>query len=186
MATQPRCTPGSSARLVAALGMLAASMPAQAQDTLIHVYGVVKDYASGDTLKEYYVTAADVDDSTHVVRGRYDRTGRYELMLGRECVYAVQFTAPGFHAKAALIDMNVPHDSVWVGGFAMNIEATLLPVVPDIDMAAIPLVFGRARYNLAADAFTWDRDFTEKMKAQQAAALKAYDERLLKEMTGEP
>ncbi|MFZ1688690.1 MAG: hypothetical protein WAU70_14775 [Flavobacteriales bacterium] len=178
--------PGICARLVVVLGLIAGSLPACGQDSLMYVYGVVKDYASGDTLKAYSVTAVDVDDSLHVVRGGRDGRGRYDLVLSRECIYAVEFSSEGFHTKAVVIDMNVPHDSIWVGGFGMNIEATLLPIVPEVDASALSPVFGRARYNSATGGFTWDRDFTEKMKAQQAAVLKAYDERLQKESTGKP
>lgn len=154
------------------------SAPSAAQDTLLYVFGIAKDYFTGDTLKNYTVAALDTQDSLHVVPGRCDHRGRFDLVLNRQCTYVVEFTAPGFITKALEIDLHVPDSTIWSAGYGMSIAATLLNALPDLDVSAIPRVFGRAHYDPATDEFSWDMAYTEQARVQQAAVLRAYDERV--------
>lgn len=150
------------------------ALPAQGQ--LMEVFGVVRDYVSGDTLLQPRVLAYAPGD-----RARYtvqlDSNGHYLVGLDDRTMCMVEFQHAGFHPKAVEIDMRIP-DSVDVsGGYGMRTDVTLMPVIDGLDMSGVPKVFGKSRYDPATDIFAWDLEYTEQARILQAAAFREFDER---------
>ncbi|MEO8068027.1 MAG: hypothetical protein ABI599_10085 [Flavobacteriales bacterium] len=146
-------------------------------DTVMYVYGVAKDYMTGDTLRAYVVTTWDVNDRVHAIARPSTPDGRYDLLLNKAAYYAIEYAAAGYVPKVVEIDMRIQDSLLWEGGYGMNVNTSLVPKLEGLDAAALPTVVGKAHYDAATDNFVWDLDYTERASARQAEVLKAYAER---------
>ncbi|MFZ1687620.1 MAG: hypothetical protein WAU70_09375 [Flavobacteriales bacterium] len=152
-------------------------LPTIYRDTLMYVFGAAKDYTTGDTLRDYMVVAWDVNDKAHGIDGKTTRDGRYDLILNKPGYYAIEYAAKGYAPKVVEIDMRIADSLLWDGGYGMNVNTTLVPLLEGLDAASLPTVVGRAHYDSTAENFAWDLDYTEMARARQDAVLKAYEKR---------
>ncbi len=139
-------------------------------DTLVVVFGVVKNIGTGDTLTQYTVVATDAADPAHMVQGTVSN-GRYELNLMEVRTYRITYSAAGHIPKVVEVQMAGPSEEDWNGGYGMHVDVLLLDQSGDVDGALFNEPFGISRFNSASGNFEWDQEHTRKMRARQAALL---------------
>lgn len=155
---------------------MAASNPASAQDTLIVVFGTVKDLTSNEPLTDFHVEAMDLKWGRRVLAIVYP-AGRYELDLMQEGDFIIEYSAPGHVPKRVRVDMRGPTVEEWLGGYGMNVDVRLFREVDGLDLTLGSEPFGICRYDSVADIFSWDLAYIESMRERMKGALAEYEKR---------
>ncbi len=148
-----------------------------AQDTLVVVFGTVKDLTNGMPLTEFTVTATEQKTVTQVP-SRVQDNGRYEIDIVQEGDYMVEFNAPGHVPKRVQLELRGPSPEQWKGGYGMNVDITLFREVEGLDLTLASKPFGICRYDKVNDIFTWDLAYTEAQRDRIAELLKEYEQRV--------
>ena len=162
--------------LVFGLTFFGASL--QAQDTLMYVYGTVRDYLTREPLANVLLTTFDVEDPSTPIITSTNRRGEYEVNLMEERVYTILFAAAGYYLKSVEIALPGPSPEDWQKGYAMNLEMMLLPIEEGLDLWGDGQPVGKARYVAKSDIFEWDLAYTKVYSARFADAMKEYKARL--------
>ncbi len=162
--------------LVFGLTFFGASL--QAQDTLMYVYGTVRDYLTREPLSNVLLTTFDVNDRSSPIISSSNRRGEYEINLMEERVYTIVFAAAGYYLKSVEIALPGPSPEDWQKGYAMNLEMMLLPIEEGLDLWGDGQPVGKARYVAKSDIFEWDLAYTKVYSARFSDAMKDYKARL--------
>jgi len=149
-----------------------------AQDTLIVVYGTVRDHVTREPVPQALVVAFDERDAGHRITKLTNALGRYQVDITEERVYRLAYTAQGYYPKSVVIAATGPSPEEWEGGYGMNIDIVLLPEVEGLDMSFGGEPFGMARFDRESGNFQWDLAYTEGMKERVAGQMKEYRSRL--------
>ncbi len=165
-------------RFLLVFGLTCFGASLQAQDTLMYVYGTVRHYVTGEPLAGVLVTTFDKNDVSDVQVSSTNRLGRYEIRLMNEQVYSIVFASAEYYLKSVEIALPGPTAEEWAGGFGMNIEISLLPIVEGFDIFGDGQPFGKARYVPESGTIEWDIEYTEAYMERIADALKDYRARL--------
>ena len=170
-----------SALLVIAFCFSGSVVHAQVDD--VYIYGNVKDYTSAKKLEG--VTVTIFKNGAKLVETATNASGKYELNVDFGADYKLMCAKPGFVGKNILIDTrNVPEEER-SGGLGMNIDFTMLAVIPDMDFAVLEQPFGKAKFDATSGTLSWDMMYTEHMRSEQARLLREYDEKRKREMGAE-
>ena len=148
-----------------------------ATDTLMVVFGVVKDLTSGLPLPEITVTATEQKSGLQVpavLRGN----GRFELNIMQEGDYVVEFGSTGHVPKRVQLELRGPSAEQWVGGYGMNVDVNLFREVEGLDLTMGGKPFGICRYDKATDGFNWDIGYTEAQRGRIEKLMKEYQRRV--------
>lgn len=162
--------------LLLAFFVTAGSIPASAQDTLIVVFGTVKDLTSNEPLTDFHVEAMDLKWGRRVL-ATVSPEGRYELDLMQEGDFMIEYGAPGHVPKRVRVDMHGPTAGEWLGGYGMNVDVRLFREVDGLDLSLGGEPFGICRYDSVADIFSWDLAYTEGMRERMKDVLAEYEKR---------
>lgn len=158
------------------MSAMAGSNPASAQDTLIVVFGTVKDLTSNEPLTDFQVEAMDLKWGRRVL-ATVSPEGRYELDLLQEGDFMIEYGAPGHAHKRVRVDMHGPTVEEWLGGYGMNVDVRLFREVEGLDLSMGGEPFGICRYDSVADIFSWDLAYTESMRERMKGVLAEYEKR---------
>lgn len=150
---------------------------ASAQDTLIVVFGTVKDLTSNEPVNEARVEAMDMKWGRRFLATMHPN-GRYELPLFQEADLLIEFSAPGHVPKRVRVDMNGPTAEDWLGGYGMNVDVRLFREVEGLDLSMGGEPFGICRYDSVADLFEWDLPYTEGMRDRMKSLVAEYEKRV--------
>lgn len=150
----------------------------QAQDTLMSVYGTVRHYVTREPLADVLVSTFDPNDPSYRMVMATNEKGRYRIDLMEERVHRIVFTAEGFYPKGVEIALAGPAPEEWEGGYGMNVEIMLLPMVESLDLWGDGEPIGKARYVPGSGNFEWNIAYTEAYSARFADAMKEYRARL--------
>lgn len=170
--------PAMLARYLLPALLLAPPSVTHSQDTLIAVYGTVRDYVTRQPITEALVALLDERDASERSTRPTNGLGRYELAISVERAYRVTYTAEGYYPKSVAIDATGPTAEEWVGGFGMNIDIMLLPEVDGMDLSFGGEPFGRASYVKESGVFEWDVAYTQAMQAGIRERMAAYRARM--------
>lgn len=149
-----------------------------AQDTLMYVYGTVKEFNTKKPIPQALVLMFDVDDPEHRVTVLTNSQGRYDLNITEERKYRISFGVVGHYNKSIVIDTTGPTKEQWVGGYGMNVDINLMPEVEGLDMSFGNEPFGYARFNPTTENFEWDVEYTQAMMLRHADLMEAYKARM--------
>lgn len=147
-----------------------------ATDTLMVVFGVVKDLTSGLPLSEITVTATEQKSGLQVPAVLRDN-GRYELNIMHEGDYVVEFGSTGHVPKRVQLELRGPTAEQWKGGYGMNVDVNLFRKVEGLDLTMGGKPFGICRYDKATDGFNWDIGYTEAQRGRIEKLMKEYERR---------
>jgi hypothetical protein len=136
------------------------------------VYGAVKDIRTGERLTGITVEAIDLKWGRWELAATND-SSKYELDLGRNGEWLLTYSASGYVSKRIKLILFGPTPEEWIGGFGMNVDMTMIQPQEGVDYSILDEPFGICRYNRETGNFEWDLPYTEKMREQQAALLKA-------------
>jgi hypothetical protein len=101
-------------------------------------------------------------------------SGKYEVNLDYGADYKIMVSKSGFVGKNINIDTrNIPEEER-LGGHGMNIDFSMLTDLPGIDYSVLNEPFGKAAYTNGT--FTWDIDYTNRMRDAQARLMKEYED----------
>ncbi len=164
--------------LLAALLLLFGIGRLCAQDTLIYVYGTVKEFNTRKPIPQALVLAFDVNDPRHRKTVLTDSLGRYQLDITEERSYRFAFGMTNYYPKSVVIEAIGPTKEQWVGGYGLNIDINLLPEVEGFDMSFGNEPYGYARFDPTTENFAWDVEYTQAMIERNAAAMEAYKARV--------
>lgn len=145
-----------------------------AQDTLMVVYGTVRDFAGREPIANSHAVAFDFNDTGHRMVETTSDSGRYHFDLTEERTYRILFTAEGYYPKLVQIDLQGPSPQEWVGGYGMSVDIMLLPIVDGMDLWGDGEPIGKARFVKESGKFEWDLEHTKAYKAKFAEAMEAY------------
>ena len=157
--------------------LFAISANSFAQDTLVVVFGIVKDLTSGTPLTEFAVTATEQKTMTQVPAHLRDN-GRYEINIMQEGDYTVEFNAPGHVAKRVQLELRGPSPEQWKGGYGMSIDINLFRKVEGLDLTLDGKPIGICRFDQAANIFNWDLGYTEAQRGRIEELMKEYERRV--------
>ncbi|MEZ4738201.1 MAG: hypothetical protein R2818_02335 [Flavobacteriales bacterium] len=159
-------------RSVLVLGVLLCSGIATGQVDNVLIYGTVKDLTSSKKLDDVTVTV--FKNGAKLIDVPTNASGKYEINLDYGADYKIVVAKAGFVGKNIKIDTrNIPEEDRQ-GGHGMNIDFSMLTDLPGIDYSILNEPFGMAAYK--DGAFTWDIDYTNRMRDAQARLMKEYDD----------
>jgi hypothetical protein len=147
------------------------------QDTLVVVYGVLKDFTTKDTLRELSVEATDQKWGRRVA-ARMTQDGQYVLDMVDEAVWLIEYAAPGYIPKRILVELRGPTAEQWIGGFGMNVDMLMLRELPGLDYSVLQEPMGVCRYDSASGIFVWDSVSVARMRDRVEPLHAAYNKRL--------
>jgi hypothetical protein len=151
---------------------MAMARVASAQVDNVLIYGTVKDLTSSKKLDNVSVTI--YKNGAKLIDVPTNASGKYEVNLDYGADYKVMVSKSGFVGKNINIDTrNIPEEDR-LGGHGMNIDFSMLTDLPGIDYSVLNEPFGKAAYTNGT--FTWDIDYTNRMRDAQARLMKEYDE----------
>ena len=150
---------------------------ATAQDTLIVVYGTVKDLTTNEPLPGAQVEALDMKWGRRFLATMLSN-GRYELDLFQEADLMIEYSAPGHVPKRVRVDMHGPTAEDWSGGYGMNVDVRLFREVEGLDLSMGGEPFGICRYDSVSDLFAWDLPYTEGMRERMKSLVADYERRV--------
>ena len=148
-----------------------------ASDTLMVVFGVVKDLTSGLPLSEITVTATEQKSGLQVPAVLRDN-GRYELNIMQEGDYVVEFGSTSHVPKRVQLELLGPTAEQWNGGYGMNVDVNLFREVEGLDLTMGGKPFGICRYDKTTDGFNWDIGYTEAQRGRIEKLMKEYERRV--------
>ena len=137
---------------------------ATAQDSTLYLYGKVRNYSTGQAPRGYEVLAVNVRNTTDATRAQMDASGRFELVLHADRIYALIYRAPEFTQKHMLFDLRGPSAAQWKDGFAMNVDMALVRVMPGLDASVFDEPVGRCGFNLNSGQFEWDKAYSTSLR----------------------
>lgn len=143
-----------------------------AQVDNVMVYGTVKDLTSSKKLEGVSVTI--FKNGAKLIEVPTNASGKYEVNLDYGSEYKIMVSKGGFVGKNIMIDTRNTPEEERQGGHAMNIDFSMLTDLPGIDYSVLNEPFGKAAY--AGGTFSWDIEYTNKMRDAQARLMKEYDE----------
>lgn len=141
----------------------------------LYVYGTVRTYEERDSLPGALINLEILGEELQVAPVLANNRGRWSFDLDRGHRYRLHFSSPGRVAKRGLIDATGMPDSLWTGGWAMNVEMTLFKDNPDVDYSVLNEDIGRAKFNPGSMKIEWDLDYTEGIRKKLEALKAAYD-----------
>ncbi len=164
-------------RIAALRGLLAACLltvasVAVAQVDNVLIYGTVKDLTSSKKLDGVTVTV--FKNGAKLIDVPTNASGKYEVNLDYGADYKIIVAKSGFVGKNITIDTRKIPEEERQGGHGMNIDFSMLTDLPGIDYSILNEPFGKAAY--ADGTFTWDIEYTNRMRDAQARLMKEYDE----------
>lgn len=162
------------ARSLLAFGIIFMAASLLAQDTLMVVYGTVRNYATREPVAAALVATFDIQDPDQPMLKYTSDAGRYEVDLIEEKSYRIVFFAEGYYPKSLEIALKGPSPEEWIGGYGMDVQILLLPVVEGMDFGADGEPIGKARFIPDSGYFEWDLAYTEAYAARHAEAMKVY------------
>ncbi|MBK6831942.1 MAG: carboxypeptidase regulatory-like domain-containing protein [Flavobacteriales bacterium] len=165
------------ARLLLGLFVFITTSVALAQDTLVVVYGVVKDITTKEPLQDVQVDAIDLKYGRRVMATLFQE-GRYELDFVQEADYMVEYSAKGYVPKRVRLQLIGLTPEEWEGGYGMEVDITLFRELPELDLTLGGDPMGICRFNHDSLSFEWDLAYTEGKREQMARTLKAYEKRI--------
>ncbi len=135
--------------------------------------GLVTRHPSGEPMKGVQVRLVkDSVERETVITGV---NGRYELYLERGYDYQVWFSRDDLVTKFVRIDAreiplkpDVPH-------FEMDLQMTMFPWIPDVDLTFFQQPVGMAVYKHAVRNLNWDMEYTKQRSAEMVRVMVAYD-----------
>ncbi|MFT3885929.1 MAG: carboxypeptidase-like regulatory domain-containing protein [Flavobacteriales bacterium] len=160
------------AALVAVLLVLSAG-GAQAQRFLVKLSGVVTDHFSGAPMKGVRVRLLKAGKAETEATTRSD--GRYEFRLDRGWRYAVWFSHEGSVTKHINIDTEEVPPYPDVPFFEMDVQMTLFPWVPDLDLSPFDQALGEAAYKPSVRNMSWDVEYTERLRPILSKVMDEYE-----------
>ncbi|MCB9164731.1 MAG: hypothetical protein H6592_09940 [Flavobacteriales bacterium] len=155
-----------SVLLMASLGMV------HAQVDNVMIYGTVKDLTSSKKMDG--VSVIVFKNGAKLIEVPTNASGKYEVNLDYGASYKIQVAKTGFVGKNITIDTrNVPEEERQ-GGHGMNIDFSIMSDLPGIDYSILNEPFGMANYT--GGTFTWDLEYTNRMRDAQARLMKEYED----------
>lgn len=148
-----------------------------AQDTLVVVFGVVRDYTTKEALQGVAVNAIDQKWGRRL-SAVTNEAGKYELDFTEEGTFMVEFSGPGRAPKKVLLDLTGPTSEEWLGGYGMNVDITLFLQLDGIDLSMGGRPWGKSAYNRADSIFEWDLAYTQGIQAEASKLIAEYEKRL--------
>jgi hypothetical protein len=173
-----RIEPTHHTRWISLCTVIMLTLPAMSQETLMTLFGTVKDHTTGEPIENISVHAFDVNDPTHELQATTRGDGKYEVLFTEERTYQVVFTAPGRVPKQIELALAGPTEDQWEGGFGMNIDINLFRELPDLDLTLGGEPFGRSRFEPGSGTFEWDAVHAGKTKERMAKVVKIYEARV--------
>lgn len=164
--------------LLAAALLLSCMITLDAQDTLIHVYGRVKEFNTQKPIPGALVLAYDPNDAEYRMTVLSDSLGRYQLGITDERSYRLVYGMVGRYSKSVVIEAVGPTKEQWLGGYGLNIDIVLLPELEGFDMSFGNEPFGYARFNSKTEYFEWDVEYSEAMLERHSSLMDAYKARM--------
>ncbi|MBP7408277.1 MAG: carboxypeptidase regulatory-like domain-containing protein [Flavobacteriales bacterium] len=158
------------------LGFVLSLFPgvSQAQDTLVVVFGMVKDITTKEPLQDVQVDAIDLKYGRRVMATLF-QGGHYELDFVQEADYMVEYSAEGYVPKRVRLQLIGLTPEEWEGGYGMEVDVTLFRDLPELDLTLGGDPMGICRFNHDSLSFEWDLAHTEGKREQMARMLKAYE-----------
>lgn len=138
----------------------------------IYIYGVVKDYRSGERIPDARVEVfADGSRLTTLIS---DSVGRYGMQFPFDRVYLLRYSAQGKVAKSVEVDARHVPVEQRNGGLGMNVDITLLHEMPGVDLSFMEHPFGKAAWSAKDTVLSWDMGWTEEQRGRLAKVLREY------------
>ena len=143
-----------------------------AQVDNVMIYGTVKDLTSSKKMDA--VSVIVYKNGAKLIEVPTNASGKYEVNLDYGADYKIQVAKTGFVGKNITIDTrNVPEEERQ-GGHGMNIDFSIMSDLPGIDYSILNEPFGMAKYT--GGTFTWDLEYTNRMRDAQARLMKEYED----------
>ncbi|MCB0766068.1 MAG: hypothetical protein KDB95_02545 [Flavobacteriales bacterium] len=143
-----------------------------AQVDNVMIYGTVKDLTSSKKMDG--VSVVVFKNGAKLIEVPTNASGKYEVNLDYGADYKILVAKSGFVGKNITIDTrNVPEEERQ-GGHGMNIDFSIMSDLPGIDYSVLNEPFGMAKYT--GGTFTWDLEYTNRMRDAQARLMKEYDD----------
>ncbi|MCC6541868.1 MAG: hypothetical protein IT225_06575 [Flavobacteriales bacterium] len=143
----------------------------------VMIYGTVKDLTSSKKIDG--VSVIVYKNGAKLIEVPTNASGKYEVNLDYGADYKIMVAKTGFVGKNITIDTrNIPEEERQ-GGHGMNIDFSILTDLPGIDYSVLNEPFGMAKYS--GGTFTWDIEYTNRMRDAQARLMKEYEEKRKRE-----
>lgn len=137
--------------LLASVALLLAGLAEAAQ---LRVHGVVTDVDERQPMEEVLVRV--YRDGVVVARATTGPGGRYSFILDNGGQHVVRFSRPGHVTKCYAVDTHGPE---WEGDdrvVDLEVEMTLFPTVPDLDLGFFDMPMGIARFTPMTGFLAWN------------------------------
>ena len=149
-----------------------------AQDHPFYMYGEIWDMDTRYILVNSSVKATNINDTAIVIWGRVDDKGRFDLELPFDHSFKVEFNAPGYISKHALVDLNGVAPNRRQGDHGMNVQAALIKPLADVDYSPFAEhAFGSCQLNSKGRSFEWDKEYSARSQAEFQPTLDQHNER---------
>lgn len=167
---------GTVLRWAAMLFLLAITMQVQAFHIVLS--GVVTRHPSGEAMRGVQVRIVkDSVERETVVTGL---NGRYELYLERGYDYQVWFHREDLVTKYVRIDAREIPLKPDVPFFEMDVQMTMFPWIPDVDLSFFQQPVGMAEYKHTVRNLNWNVEYTQQRNAEMVRVMVAYDRAVIK------
>lgn len=151
----------------------AGALRAQAAPDDVLVYGTVKHYVTSVPIKGAWVVVQR--DGVKVAQLVTDSLGRYEVHLDYDHAYTLFYLDAGKVSKHVLIDLQGIPPPVRAGGHGMNVDVTLFPAYPCLEVPELERPIGMARYDPADSLISWDIAYTTQVRQAISRSMQRYD-----------
>ena len=142
--------------------LISCALPCAAVDLRLH--GEVTSYASRAPLGEVLVRV--YRDGVKEQAFNTGNGGHYTIDLERGGHYIIRFSLPGHVTKCFAVDT---HGAAWEGDrreVSVDVEMTMVPVVPDVDLSLFDMPMGMARFSPTTGFLSWDATYEERIKPE--------------------
>jgi hypothetical protein len=138
--------------------LLNMTLPILAQDSLLTVFGSVKDDSTKLRLENAQLIVSKDGKKQETI---LCPSGKYSVDLPLDCEYTFIFKAKGYVQKIILLDVrNIPVEDT-TGGFQLNMDINLLSFIKGYNKKLNKVPIGKAAYDPMTGDVVFDMPYTK-------------------------
>ncbi|MBK8581236.1 MAG: hypothetical protein IPL86_05165 [Flavobacteriales bacterium] len=153
--------------------LLAAGTAVSAQRFQVKLGGKVTDYFSGDAMKGALVRVLKAGQADQQATTKGD--GRYAFILERGWRYEVWFSKKDMITKHVIIDTREVPAYPDVPFYDMDLQMTLFPWIPEMDLSLFEDPLGMAAYKGNVRNMSWETPLSEQFRPVLAKLMDEYE-----------
>ena len=141
----------------------------------LYVFGVVKDYNSGEKLENITITVTAGGEQIDQITTKGN--GKYEFFLPLGKLYIIRYNRDDLVAKKVQLDSREIPEQDAMAGFSMNIEMTLFENMEGLDTSLLDEPIGKAKFDPEKSTMEFDFEYTRQIQSKIKDMMKKVEER---------